>query len=32
MIELITDHSKVNVHENGIHHIAWIAEDFDRKI
>ena len=31
MIELICDHSKVNVHENGIHHIAWIAENFDRE-
>ena len=31
MIELIADHSKVNVQENGIHHIAWIAENFDRE-
>ena len=31
MIELIADHSKVNVHENGIHHIAWIAENFDKE-
>ena len=31
MIELINDHSGISPYKNGIHHVAWIADNFDEE-